>query len=335
MTRFPVIALCFAAAFAAAVSCVTVSAPTEAEIVLRPVTEAPVKAPVLGTAFPAGRTLLLSATTDGGAEWFTGIPFRRDASSGVWRGTSPKYWPPRSTLAFFSCSTEAFSSSLSWNAVATTGATVVVADNGDAQDDILFSAATGASSSQSVTMRYSHAMALLSFTASADLAYDAAANTGVTITALTLSPAWWGGTLAVTAAAPSVSFAWGALSARRERAVDGASVSVTASAAEVGAPLVLPPQPLVGFTVEYVLHNGRDAGGAAVDLPLDYTYIPDDGALESGVRTVYNIHFALGYVYVSTTLEPWHEVSQEVTTGLFSTQGVTTTGYYIGGDWQL
>lgn len=320
----------------AASSCVEniVTEENGSELFLRPVESPAVKAAMTGTTFPLDRALSLSSTR-GGAAWFTGVTFRHDATLGAWHGVPSKYWPLEGTLNLFSCSTVSWGSALSWSVPATSGATLVMGDNSATQDDIVFASAASVAPAAPVPMVFSHAQTMVSFTVGADVAYDETTNTGIAITGITLSPAWWSGTVVATASGNTVSYAWSALGTRAEVAVTGIAGGVPASATAKGAPLMLPPQAAVGFSVEYVQHNGFDAEGDPVNLPLVYTYIPEELDWTAGTRNVYGIWFTLDDVLVNADIEPWQEVTLEVATSAFITGGVDVTSHTIGGEWQL
>ena len=305
------------------------------ELILVASPEASVKAPVTGETFPQSRSLLLSSRITGGETWFTAVPFTYDSGSGAWRGQPAKFWPLTGTLDFLSVSAGSYDTAVAWNADPASGAELTVGDNSTVQEDILFASRQGAALPGNVPLLYSHALALLQMSVSADVAYDAATNTGITVSSIELLPAWWGGRVVATAASNAVTYAWSDLSSRKERSVlEGASFGVPASATDVGAAVMLPPQAAPGFTVNYTQHNGYDASGGEVNLPLSFTHIPTEGYLLSGQRWTWGIHFTLDHVTVNGSIEPWHEVSQEVSMALFSTVGTTVTPKTADGEWQ-
>lgn len=305
------------------------------ELVLVASSEAQVKAPIAGETFPQDRSLRLSARISGGETWFTAVPFAYDAQAAAWRGQPAKFWPMTGTLDFLSVSAGSYDTAVAWNADPASGAVLTVADNSAVQEDILFASRQGAALPGNVPLLYSHALALLQMSVSADVAYNAATNTGITVSSIELLPAWWGGRVVATAASNAVTYAWSDLSSRKERSVlEGASFGVPASATDVGTAVMLPPQAAPGFTVNYTQHNGYDASGGEVNLPLSFTHIPTEGYLLSGQRWTWGIHFGLDYITVNGSIEPWHEVSQEVTMAVFSTVGSTVTPKTADGDWQ-
>lgn len=305
------------------------------ELILVASPEASVKAPVTGGTFPQSRGLLLSSRITGGETWFTAVPFTYDSGSGAWRGQPAKFWPLTGTLDFLSASVGAYGDAVAWNADPASGVELTVGDNSTVQEDLLFASRQGAALPGNVSLLYSHALSLLQMSVSADVAYDAATNTGITVSSIDLLPAWWGGHVVATASSNAVTYAWSNLSSRKERSVlVGASFGVPVSSAPVGEAVMLPPQAAPGFTVNYTQHNGYDAAGGEVNLPLSFTHIPTEGYLLSGQRWTWGIHFTLDHVTVNASIEPWHEVSQEVSMALFSTVGTTVTPKTADGEWQ-
>lgn len=197
------------------------------EIGIRTLGSAPgTKSAIDGTAFPQGYDMMVSAYknigshagTDVSADYFEGIQFAYDGTSGSWKSTKgPKYWPLDGTLDFLavaSAGTNTLANGLdlsyssnacTWgdipgNAANNVAKKVVlnVPDNSEKFDDLLYGAANAQGASASGTgIAFRHAMASVVFVAKCNVAYDAGENKGITIDGITIDGAKYSGTLTV------------------------------------------------------------------------------------------------------------------------------------------
>lgn len=222
-----------AAALLAAASCSLDSITTLSdavqpqEIGIRTLGSAPgTKSAIDGTAFPQGYDMMVSAYKnigshageDASADYFEGIQFAYDGTSGSWKSTKgPKYWPLDGTLDFLAVAsagthTSANGLDLSYSSNACTWGDIPgnaannvakkvvlnVPDNSEKFDDLLYGAANAQGASASGTgIAFRHAMASVVFVAKCNVAYDADENKGITIDGITIDGAKYSGTLTV------------------------------------------------------------------------------------------------------------------------------------------
>lgn len=298
-----------AAALTLAASCVQERYPSMKEgdepLSFSAVLENPTKGPVMGTVFPISRTVTLSAQKTTGEDaqvWFTDIPFAWDGSA--WSATPEKKWPHQGSLAFLAWSADGLSATATHPADVSSAVTLVVPDNSTAQCDVLFG---GVDSREpgAFTMTMRHAMSLVTFSARADEAYDAATNTGVTMTGVRLVNAYNSGTVTATRSASDVSVAWSALGSRKNVLAPAfAAVRLTETALSLGEGLLVPPQNATRIVVEYTIHGGFDSEGSPVNCPLEYEYRAG-GAWQSGWRYNYEFSVTSNDIAVRATLEEW------------------------------
>ena len=267
------------------------------------------------SSFPADRSLVLSAsyTPTGGtaSSFFSGITFTRGSGASEWSGSSKKYWPRGGSVDFLAYSTTLGVTGVSWGTNSTGSVQMTVPDNSTEQDDILVGAKHGQTqTSGSVSIAFSHAQALLSFTGKADEAYNASNNVGVTITSIVVNNGYFGGTLLATRSNSSISFTWSGLNNQKATvSVPGAAADLTTAAASVGQGIMLPGGQKPTITVNYRLHNGKDASGNAVNLDCSYTITPSAN-FAAGNRYEYAISFSEGEISVSGGLNAWDAASQ-------------------------
>lgn len=278
------------------------------------------KAPLAAAALPNSRKLILSAshTPSGGSSstYFTGITFTKPSGATVWSAASKKYYPISGTLDFLAYSVDDTYASASgfgvtWNSNSASSFTMTAPDNSSTQCDIVVGAKAGQSKSSSAfDLSMSHAQALLSFTAKADVAYNSSTNAGVSITSIVVNNAYFSGTLTATRSSSTVSCAWSSLGSKKTTlSVPGASADLGTTAAAVGSGLMLPGQTKTTITVNYTLHNGKDAAGTAVNLARSYTFTPSAN-WAAGSNHTYAISFSMGEISVSTSLSAWANASQ-------------------------
>lgn len=281
--------------------------PAKGSVALRAVGAPAVKAPLTGTTFPTTRSIVVSAQLrgDDAQAWFTGITFSH--GGGVWSAAPQKYWPRQGSLDFLGYSAGTLAVTAAWAADPSAGVTLTVPSNATAQEDLVAGGRAARSSGQ-FDMVFHHALSLLTFSGYSDVAYDAAANTGVTVDGITLKSPYNGGRCAVTRSGDAVAFAWSARSAAADLATaPSAATHLSTSRRDIGTGLLVVPQGATSMTIAYTLHNGRDAAGSPVDTPLTYDYTAT-GTWEAGVRYNYDILVGTYDITVKATLEPWKVV---------------------------
>ena len=92
------------------------------EISLKPAAEASTKAPVEGTVMPDLYTIYLSAyisqsEKENIGDYFTEVPFTKDATSGLWRANPARYWPIASEIDLLAVACDAAEFALPGNAI--------------------------------------------------------------------------------------------------------------------------------------------------------------------------------------------------------------------------
>lgn len=285
----------------------------EAAIQVKPVASVLSKAPLAGTTLPTDRTIVLSAYHNaplGGTSqnYFSGSAFRY--SDGAWKEN--KWWPSGGTLDIFAYSADGLEVSAAYATNVGEGVTLTVPDNSSIQTDILWGYKAGATSAGgAVALDMRHAEAALAFTAKS-AAYDAANNTGITITAITVNNVNCAGKVAL---GNSEACSWSSLSTAKDLVLPGLSegydVPGTAMTIDGSAPfgiggtgLIVIPQAATSVTITYTAHNGRSAGGDAIDAIGQTADITLSGDWVAGKKYVYNLEFADG-VSVSASVYEW------------------------------
>lgn len=187
-------------------------------------------------------------------------------------------------------------------------------------------------------MVFRHAMTSVVFVAKCNTEYNAASNSGITINSITLDGAKYSGTLTVSNPAAGggsgvVSAEWSALGSeqahQRVRVWDSANSGANASEPElVDLPLgktaatlsekpfgegyvILPAQASVQITVNYTVHNGFNAGGAAVNTANTYSFTPTVATWSMGKKYVYELDFQLSEILINPTVVDWDEQAAE------------------------
>lgn len=303
-------------------------------ISLRAMTREVTRSAAGGTLFPEDYVMAVSAWYNPEGERDEGKPYFRNArfvnEAGLWK--EDKYWPLSGTLDFLAYACAGLKNGGGplpfWDGNPAAGVTLTVADNSADFDDLLYAA-----SAEQVcydggnTLLFAHAMTAVCFTFASSVAYDAAANKGITIRRVSIDSAFWGGTLRVDNPSAGggqgdLSASWTLLSARRdsvaarvwcgnagrsdEDAVGDYDVPAEHSSATFGdAYGILPAQRGFSFTVVYVLHNGRNDEGEAVDYEIHYTYDASDDIWAAGYKTIYNVSFTMNEITVKPTVKKW------------------------------
>lgn len=253
------------------------------------------RAPVTGSALPVAQSIIMSAyynpVAGSGQNYFSGQTFTYSGGT-TWQFAGG-YWPLAGTLDMlgYSLADAGHVSSVSWGDNAAASVTMTLADNSANQDDLVAGGA-GAMTSSSKTMTFSHAEALISFTASSNVAYDAEANLGVTITDIKINAANHSGTVTCTRSGSSVSFTWGSLGSAATISLPSLSATNlgTAAASLSGTPgLILPPQAAKSMTIYYTVHLGKDESGGNLDQSMSHTFTPA-GSWAAGTKYVYQIY---------------------------------------------
>lgn len=289
---------------------------------------APTKAAIDGTSFPASRTLRIAAyynavRGDSGT-YFAAVPFGK--AGDTWMATdTARWWPFAGTLDFLMYSADGLSLTPRYDTKITDGVTLVVADNGAVQCDILHASLARqrrVDGGNPVTLR--HAQALVTFTATSNVAYDAARNLGVTLDRVTLTGTSFGGTLHVSAAAdPDDGWCfWSALAAPCDKDLPSVTggplalpyivptepldISLAGNHMGVGGiGILVPEQPSTGMVFEYTLHNGIDDAGNRIDNHLSHEYACDGTPWLEGRRYVYAVAFTFDQIEVVPYVLDW------------------------------
>lgn len=281
------------------------------QITLKPYTGELSKAPIAGTVFPENRTIVLSAyhnTASGnGSNYFSGICFNKVGST--WTGN--KFWPSGGSLDFLAYSSDGLSITPEYGSNVSTSVTLNVPDNSTVQSDILWGYATDQTSGGATNIMLRHAEAAIAFTAKSVAEYNATANTGITITGITLKGVKSSGSVILQ---NSTSCAWSNLSNARDMELQGfpSGYDVPCSAVDIGSAafgigsigMIVIPQTATSVTVTYTAHNGRDGNGNAIDninLQADCTLSGDWAA---GKKYVYALEFAEN-ISISASVYDW------------------------------
>jgi len=329
------------------------------EIVIRPVNVVSTRSAVSSTGFPSKYDMSVSMyrnadvalSEDGSGNYYEGIQFSNDAASLSWKSVSgPKYWPQNGTLDFLAVScaglrdeSKGIVPEIEWGSAdnVAAGAVLTVQDNSEKFDDLLYGSVNGVDAlSQDVDIAFHHAFAAVAFTAKCDVAYDSTRNVGVTIDAITVDGASFGGKLTVDNPAAGggsgeLKAVWSDLSdvnqhvAARvwgsantgddpaEAALSGLHLGSEACSIATNpfgeAYVLLPEQDAVPFTISYTLHNGFAADGVTPqDNELIYKYYPY-GKWESGRKYFYAVTFNLTDVQIRPTVIDWSDVESKDT----------------------
>ena len=164
------------------------------------------------------------------------------------------------------------------------GVTIVTNDNSTNQDDLLVGSQTGATrtGANGSLITFKHAQSYLRFRARSTVAYNSTANSGITVTGITLSQAAHNGTLSVTRgdgdAAGAVSMSWSGQGTKKDGVpVPGVSSQNLGSGSwsDLGSGILVPTQASSGqyVTIYYTQHNGVGA-----DVAMQYNYFIDGTA---------------------------------------------------------
>ena len=271
-----------------------------------------VQGPVSAGTFPE-QPFIMSASYKNAAgsssTYFTDITFSK--SGDYWLPSSTKYWPKDGQTMFLAYSAQGLEISPIWDNNAGYAFSVVsMPDNRSEQADIMY-AGTGmlSQSTGAATLTFHHAQSLLRFTGASNVAYDSSTNTGVTVTSITMSSLLYGGSFSVTqyengTLAPS----WSASTAGAATAYSGTG-NLPVSAMNLGVGYMVYPQTPVAITVNYTLHNGKDASGNNADMGMSYTFTPS-GSWAAGTAYTYAISFTEGEISVSASLGAWEAATQ-------------------------
>lgn len=335
-------------------ACSDVQYDSEAEDLMEivPMASSATKAPIDGAvALPSDRKLKVSAYYNVGTtsprgesgDYFSNVTFTYFTEPGRWRGgteaaPAPRYWPLRGNLDIFAYSADGIAAAANDNPTPTynvgspvkvsNGATVTIGDNSSTQVDIVFGNMlnqTKIATGNPLTMR--HAQALIVFTASSNVAYNASTNYGITIDQIVLENAYFGGTLKmdVTASAGS-QCTWTALSNQKTQAAGGRALLNTSSSSNLayqvpttamnitaagnhfgigGMGIMVPEQSATKFVIKYRVHNGKDDAGTAVTNSMEYEYACS-GTWDEGKKYVYGIVFTLDQIEIVPSVVDWN-----------------------------
>lgn len=242
MTRHHTISIALAVLAAAACTKARTTPEEPVEISLRSAGEQ-TRSAVESPTFPAGYDMLVSAYRNAGSnpadaapgDYFEGVRFTRDASTGTWKSAQgAKYYPAEGTLDLLAVASAGYKSAstgiapaVTWGAGSGSShntarqAVLTVPDNSARFDDLMYAAANAqALSGSGTSLSFRHAMASLVFVARCNVPYSSVSNSGITIDGITVDNARYGGTLTVGNPAAgggsgSLTAAWSALSAQQ------------------------------------------------------------------------------------------------------------------------
>ena len=321
------------------------------EIGVRPMGGTLTRSAISGTAFPQGYDMMVSTFHNAAtsADYFENVAFGYDATSDAWKSKSGvKYFPLEGTLDFLAVASAGYNTASSgivptavWGESENAAKKVVltVPDNSGKFDDLLYGALNAQGpTSAGLPMVFRHAMTSVVFVAKCNTEYNAESNAGITINSITLDGAKYSGTLTVSnpgagGGSGVVSAEWSALGDAKAhqgvRVWDSANSGVNASEPElVDLPLgktaatlsekpfgegyvILPAQASVQITVNYTVHNGFNAGGAAVNTANTYSFTPTVATWSMGKKYVYELDFQLSEILINPTVVDWDEQAAE------------------------
>lgn len=282
---------------------------------------------------------------DVSADYFEGIQFAKNETTWK-SIKGPKYYPIDGTLDFLAVASAGIKDpskgivpTCVWGESSNVAKKVVltVLDNSVKFDDLLFASANAQGSSASGTaMTFNHAMSSVVFVASSNVAYNAESNVGITINSITVDGAKYSGTLTVSNPAAGgstgdLSAVWSGLGSAQthvnarvwaaantgvktdEPALSGLHLTTTPApltgdgAKPFGeAYVILPEQAAVPFTINYTVHNGKNASGTAPqNNTVEYQYTPASGTWQMGKKYVYNITITLTEIQIVPTVVDW------------------------------
>jgi hypothetical protein len=256
--------------------------------------------------------------------YFTGIKFA-NSSSNIW--SEHKYWPLNGTLAILAYANRTMDaesdgdlvSNAAWtNTSAANSVVLTVGDNSTRYDDLVYGGNTAAVwASEGTPITFKHAFAVVMFTfKSSTTTYDGTNNYGITVNSVTVNNAYYGGTLTITnGGEPSAT--WGSTLTNQQTAVTArnytsnaamAAINLTgtASTASFGdAYVILPQQAATSFTINYTLHNGKDASNNNLNINMVYNANFASTTWEMGKKYVYAVDFQPREIQIAATVENW------------------------------
>ena len=317
------------------------------EIGLTPVTNIATKSTgaIDGTALPTDFGMRVSAyhnaaSGQGSSQaYFTGIKFE-NLSSNIWK--EHKYWPLSGTLSILAYANRTMDAGSSgaddlvlhtegnapaWtNTSASNSVVLKVGDNSTKYDDLVYGGNTAAAWAENGTpVTFKHAFAVVMFTFKG-IARDNSANDGVDVTGITVNNAYYGGTLTLTnggVSATEPSAAWGSTLTNQQATVTPragsnsafSTMQLTATATNVNADgnhfgdayVILPPQAVTSFTINYTLHNGKDANNQNLNVDMVYTAnFPElTGGWQMGKKYLYAITIQPRAIEVAAEVSDW------------------------------
>ena len=314
-------------------ACLSVDAdfdePELAEISFTPLLDAQTKAPL--TTFPNNRTIEVAAryfpdgtiNTGSPVNYFPATTFTYSTANGYASssGNYVRYWPLDNTgyLNFLAYSTALSVTGVTWGSNYTTSVSFTTPDNSSTQDDILvgskYQATRTATNGNQITFK--HAQALIAFQAKSTVAYNSTTNAGITITGITMNAAAHQGTVAVTRTDASASGVFSAITWTTSSSnnkdnitVPGSATSrnLTGSYQDVCTNGIMLPQQTDGgqyVLISYTLHNGKNASGGNVDVPMTYRYNMDGRTWVPGNKYIFQFNFNLSAITVTTSVSDW------------------------------
>lgn len=283
------------------------------EMTVTAVSSVATKSPLGGTVFPSGRNMVVSAYSVTTAEdYFTAIPFTYSEEKAAWRATPKQFWPFNGALDLlaYSCSGVDPLSVVWGEGNITNSVTLSMPDNSVIQDDYLVGQKTRATKT-SASIVFSHPQNQICFTAASSVPYDAEGNAGISIESITLRDVYNAGTVkGLRTSEGKVAFEWQTLGAKKDVTFGPEDpVALGEEHISVSEGFLTPQQYATTMTVRYILHNGRDADGRVLDVPMEYTYTPQATLWQAGRKYRYAMNFSLEGVKVTASLIGWDDVS--------------------------
>lgn len=314
-----------------------VGSPESREISFMPVNQMATRAAVQGTAFPNQSMEVVAYQTDPSAtNYFTKTTFAQDGSTGIWKGSTAKYWPlSAAKLNFFAVSGAGVNAAdiTIDNALLKTDVADVKYTKAGAtgtytnatQSDIMYAFGrgyveqsgnalhfnSGTTTDAPVAMVFKHAMSLIKFQVKA----ANTASCAIKINSIKLNGASYTGALKLTAddaitantGTPEITVAWTPDAAENNVTVPNISnytLTETYAPADGGAEgtwasLIVVPNAtkgFVSFTVNYTFDGHT----------YDYTYTPSPVVpVAAGNVYTYQLNFQLHEITISPSVTAW------------------------------
>ena len=299
------------------------------EIAFQTITTPQTRAAVDGTDFPTTLDMMVTAyqVTPTAAVYFDATIFKYQyagsasnatVNASYWGGETARYWPLSPAHINFLAIANANADNaagVTWGTNKADQVTIVMADNHEAQRDLMYAIGNGAVTQSGntltfppkVDMEFYHAQAWIDFKVQAKTTTE----TAITVNSITLKGAKYNGTYTVTHTAynastgQSVAGAWTALGSAQDIAVPGWSpAALTTDFVTVGNGLMIVPDDtsaddFTSFTIAYSF-DGKD---------YTYTYTPASKSVDQKKHYIYEITFQLHEIFINPSVEDWSDQS--------------------------